>query len=77
MSDDEKLYALQGFFFTAKTRKHTHGERYGQALFNHLAAVRPDLSEKIRGVSDKDPFYCEGNKDSRIDAFVKFIEENW
>jgi hypothetical protein len=30
--------------------------RYGQALFNLLAIVRPALSERVRG-SNIDPFY--------------------
>lgn len=46
--------------------------RAGQCTFNTLAAVRPDLSERIRG-DEIDAF----NLDSRLDAMCKWIEEHW
>lgn len=46
--------------------------RSGQNTFNVLAALRPDLSEQIRG-TELDAFYDI----KRLDAMCKFIEENW
>ena len=40
-------------------------QRIGQALFNGLYAVRPDIADAIRG-SDTDPFH----DDSRLPAFL-------
>jgi hypothetical protein len=69
---------LSKFYMDAAIRARTNGERYGQAVFNHLFMIRPDLSEQIRG-TDKDPFYMNGPADNfaRWDAFAWFIETNW
>ena len=69
--------SLHKFYFDSITRARVNRERYGQALFNHLCEVRPDLSEKIRGDMDLDPFYCESPTHPRFDKFIAFIEENW
>jgi len=68
---------IHKFYFDAVVimNKNKH-LRYGQVLFNHLADVRPDLSEKIRG-TDIDPFYLSSPRDERFDAFATFIEKNW
>ena len=47
-------------------------ERRGQATFNVLYRIRPDLSERIRGTA-LDAFY----KNERLDAMCLFIEEEW
>lgn len=47
-------------------------ERIGQAAFNALHAIRPDLSERIRG-GEADPFH----NDQRLTIFYKFLQENW
>ncbi len=54
------------------------GWRYGQALFNLLTDVRPDLAEEIRG-TDKDPFYMVGPADNfdRWDRFAQHVERGW
>ena len=63
------------FWKDAKERCNTHNERYGQALFNHLLIVRPDLAEQIRG-TENDPYHF--NRCSpQFKRFVSFIEENW
>jgi len=49
--------------------------RYGQCMFNHLCAVKPELAEKVRG-TNCDPFNCL-NTDPQFDRFIKFIESNW
>lgn len=74
--DKAAVVTLHRFYFDAITRARTNGERYGQAMFNHLYQVRPDLSEQIRG-SNKDPFYISGLSDPIWDRFVEFIETNW
>lgn len=50
--------------------------RLGQIAFNVLVNCRPDLSEKIRA-TDLDPFYVYDALDSRWEAFVRFLRENW
>lgn len=50
--------------------------RIGQAMFNGLLQVRPDLAEKVRG-TDKDPFYAVTRQDDRVTAFEQFARENW
>ena len=55
--------------------------RYGQAAFNVLAEVRPDLSEQIRGETNpkngKDPFYIQTTQCPNWLNFVQFLKENW
>ena len=46
--------------------------RSGQAAFNTLHEVRPDLSERVRGTG-LDPFY----RDERLKEFYDFVEANW
>ena len=48
-------------------------ERLGQAYFNTLAEVRPDLAEKIRGKIDLDPYY----QDTQLTAFLSYLSEVW
>lgn len=43
-------------------------QRRGQAYFNAIHEVRPDLANAVRG-SDRDPFY----DDSRINAFIAYV----
>lgn len=56
----------------AHDRVWTHRERPGQAAYNVLVDVRPDLSNLIVG-TDLDPFYTE----QRLYDFYKFVSENW
>ncbi len=48
--------------------------RYGQALFNNLLDVRPNLAEQVRGTT-LDPFHKDSI--SEMDDFFTFIEKNW
>lgn len=50
--------------------------RYGQAAFNVLADVRPDLAEKIRG-EDCDPFYLDRSTGEVWVRFREYIKRNW
>lgn len=68
--------SLHKFYFDAQHRARGTGERYGQAMFNHLCDVRPDLSEQVRA-TDMDPFHVERLNDPRWDRFVTFLEANW
>lgn len=68
--------SLHKFYFDAATLARVHRWRYGQAIFNHLTQIRPDLAEIIRG-TDKGPFYVENLHDPRWDRFVEFIETKW
>lgn len=69
---------LSKFYMDAMLRANAKKERYGQACFNHLLSVRPDLAEAVRG-SDKDVFFMNGPADNfeRWDRFAVFIETNW
>ena len=49
-----------------------HHWRLGQAAFNTLYWMRPDLSERIRGTV-LDPFY----DDSLPASFCDWLKENW
>ena len=68
--------SLHKFYFDAQVRAHKTGERYGQAMFNHLCDVRPDLAERVRGTVN-DPFYVERLNHPNWDRFVAYIEANW
>ena len=68
--------SLHKFYFDAQSYCRKTGQRYGQGMFNHLATVRPDLSEKIRG-TDKDPFHVSQLSHPNWDRFVEFLEANW
>lgn len=50
--------------------------RYGQALFNTLDNIRPDLSEKVRG-TNFDPFHAHGEHDPRLVKFGEFLAAHW
>ena len=55
---------------TAAEERRFHPEiRLGQALFNALYDLKPDLANEIRGNSDIDPFYKDGN----IPAFYEWL----
>jgi hypothetical protein len=70
------MISLHQFYFDAMVRARTTSERYGQAMFNHLYQVRPDLSERVRGTIN-DPFHVYTLPDPRWDRFVAFIETHW
>lgn len=69
--------SLHKFYFTMWSMLHKHRElRYGQAAFNLLVEVKPNLAEEVRG-TNRDPFFVKSPQDERWDAFVDYIEENW
>lgn len=70
------MLSLHKFYFDAIVRARNTGERYGQAMFNHLYEVRPDLAEQVRS-QPTDPFYVEKLNHPAWDRFVYFIEKNW
>ena len=47
--------------------------RYGQAAFNVLCVMRPELAERIRG-TDSDPFY---RAPGDLNSFVDFLDMYW
>lgn len=47
-------------------------QRYGQALFNHLQAHKPDLANDVRG-REMDPFY----NTALVAVFLKYVGEHW
>ncbi len=69
--------SLHQFYAGIKERiSKNPNERYGQAAFNYLCEVRPDLSERVR-TTVMDPFYIRTTDDPRWVKFVKFIETEW
>lgn len=68
--------SLHRFYFDGMARAVFKEERYGQAMFNHLLEVRPDLAEQIRG-TENDPFHCCSSTDQQFDRFVAYIEQHW
>lgn len=51
---------------------HKGEQRYGQAVFNYLYRVRPDLADRLRA-TNLDPFH----KTSVPDIVWTFIANNW
>lgn len=64
MTNDEIVEFNEKINFYAKT------QRCGQAHYNALRDVRPDIAGMIVN-TDKDPFY----DDSRLPVFLNFISE--
>lgn len=50
--------------------------RYGQALFNTLSAVRPELAEQVRG-THVDPFYATKRDVIKLDKFGAWVNARW
>lgn len=50
----------------------SHVQRKGQATFNAVFDVDPEIANQLRG-TDKDCFYF----DAHIDAFMKVVYERW
>lgn len=70
------MLSLHKFYFDGITRARKTGERYCQAMFNHLAEVRPEIAEAVRGTVC-DPFHAQSPTDPRWDRFVAYIESHW
>jgi hypothetical protein len=68
--------SLYDFYSGAIERYSKTQERYGQAMFNHLVDIRPDLAAMIRG-TDYDPFYVQDLKEERWRMFTRFLEKEW
>lgn len=66
-----KFWWLVGY-----TEAHNYDWRPGQAVFNVLAFVRPDLSERIRA-TEYDAFRVLDSQDPLMDKMCKWIEEHW
>ena len=47
------------------------GLRYGQALYNHIFEVAPQIAYKIP--DELDPFY----DDDIVPAFLNFVQDRW
>ena len=65
------------------TRQAKTGERKGQAAFNHLVEVRPELANAIRGTT-LDPFYCQtglahenAHGNETWTRFTEWLNDNW
>lgn len=53
-------------------RIHHRDLRFGQTAMNYLHAVRPELSNRVRG-TDQDPFY----DDTKFAAFCLWLSQEW
>lgn len=82
MTFQEWLVAL------GKYREENPGQRAGQAAFNFLSEIRPELAKQIHETTNLDPFY--GSSDTtqdravdkrvnkiRLKRFFAYVEENW
>lgn len=51
--------------------------RKGQAYFNYLYQLHPDVADKIRG-TEFDPFYADhkNNPEEEINKFLDYISKN-
>lgn len=68
------MVTFSEFVVRVQAEKVLHPEwRLGQTYFNVLHAVRPDLSEQIRGDVQFDPFY----QDKKINDFLGFVANRW
>jgi hypothetical protein len=67
---------LHQFYFDVWLSAQKNKWRIGQALFNHLWTVRPDLAEQIRG-GPSDPFHAYSPTDVQYESAIKFIESKW
>lgn len=56
-----ELYAPDFRGFVTAWRHRIEGERIGQAAFNLLRELHPDLAERVRGVEGLDPFHIDKN----------------
>ena len=64
-----------GQFVLACLEYHRQGaddQRLGQAVYNFLSLVRPDIASQIRG-TPLDPFY----RDTLTDEVWEYIESKW
>lgn len=64
------------FFTQVRKTASAYNWRIGQALFNVLFDVRPDISEAIRATGN-DPFFSETVEDKRYQAALEVIEQMW
>lgn len=69
---------LHKFYFDSLTRARVQQECYGQAMFNNLVKVRPDIAEQVRN-TDMDPSRMSGPAEDyeRWDRFIAHVESNW
>jgi hypothetical protein len=64
--------AFDRYFEAARATLREHPEqRPGQAAYNTLAVLHPDLAEQVHG-TERDPFYI----DKRLPAFFLFCREH-
>jgi hypothetical protein len=59
--------------FLNQMKRVPRDQRPGQYAANLLCQVRPDLSEKVRGSLNNDPFYS----DHKLQNFIQFVSDNW
>jgi len=71
MDREPTFYDYSQVLFPQRLRERPQ-ERAGQAAFNSLNEIRPDLSERVR-TTGLDPFY----QDDRLTDFFEFVAKNW
>lgn len=71
--EDFEKNPIQKFYLDSMSRAAENNERWGQAMFNRLYEINPELAEEIKG-TDKDPFYCQFVRDPKLLAFIEFVE---
>lgn len=48
--------------------RNTPNQRYGQAMFNRLMELYPEIADTVRGTM-ADPFYATSGNDDRVKRF--------
>lgn len=67
---------LSEFYAQVAVRHANRSERFGQAFFNELDLVRPDLADRIH-LTDLDPYYVSFDDNEFWDSLTQWIWVNW
>ena len=72
MMTSHRFYVLAGLYASEHPDM-----RWGQAIFNYLYQVRPELADAIIG-TDANPYYITNTMETeKWEQFLAFIEANW
>lgn len=61
-------------------RSENPSQRAGQAAFNYLYEVKPELANHLQNTTNLDPFYNTSDDKAdkiRIKRFFEYVQENW
>jgi hypothetical protein len=65
------------FLLNVTRRTYQRNERYGQAFFNELSLVKPEIAEEIRA-TENDPFYLMVEyQGQQMDKICRLVSDRW